>query len=486
MSKYNDIYDIKNLVIKSDNLDKLASEIAQQKRKDNGKITIAAGITTAYEIGDNQLREFFVAKEIEDILKKRDIKVRFLLINDSRDEFSERHMKLLKKTVPKTDHLKRYLGRPIYLVPCSYGCCDSLATHFSKLLLDKLKAFDISPKMVFSHEYYNDSKNKQIRETLMDFLLKSKEIENYIKKRFGIPKRGNLVKVICKHCNRLDSTAIKSIDNEGNIEYNCIVCGKKLKASPSDVKFGWRLDCVLRWMINKVDFEPFYENYLQYPNGSFYVSSDIARTFFEFDPPLTVKMAYIRHRNVIPISHVPKNIIKKQYLENFQTSKQFNIYKIIADAQKIKYPSGFSFYQASKIIGCLEISLGDSKTIKRINNTILKFNANDKIKHLVSEISLLQNFYTIIPSNLKAPKLRSINSIHIHNGIYADWIYRILTNKKIKERDRPTAFKVFYKSLFGTSYGPPTDLLVTLLPPSYKNKLIDRIHDRNANKHAYN
>src|SRR3972149_3847901 len=83
-------------IIRSDNFQEISNRIVNHiVLKKKYCASIITGITTAYEIGDNQLREFVFANKIHQTLKDMGVGSELILINDTYDALSDRHVKIL-------------------------------------------------------------------------------------------------------------------------------------------------------------------------------------------------------------------------------------------------------------------------------------------------------------------------------------------------------------------------------------------------------
>jgi lysyl-tRNA synthetase class I len=97
---------------------------------------LATGITSAYEIADNQLREFVITNRIcRDILNEG-YDFELLLINDTNDPFTLRHYNNLLKFDKELGSFKKYVGHPISRIPSPYNTHESLAYFFQELLTE--------------------------------------------------------------------------------------------------------------------------------------------------------------------------------------------------------------------------------------------------------------------------------------------------------------------------------------------------------------
>jgi len=462
-------------LIESDDFSKIAKFIySHAKIKNKSSVTLATGITTAYSIADNQLREFFIANKISKILKEAHVENKILLINDTYDAFTERHFKLLLKFDPSLKNFHEFLGIPISNIPCPYGCHKSLAEHFHDILIKKLNSLGIYPIEIFSHKMYKDKANKSL---IKKILLQHEEIRNYLKIKYNLDCPNGIIQPICKKCGRIVNTKFKFLKND-KIYYYCENCNAEAKTDYFNSKFIWRIACALRWVINDVDFEPFYKNYLTKPNGSYWVSSDISLKYFNFLPPLTIQIEYIRYNKELPnpTEFLPNSLVEDLYLENFHRNNHFDKYTIISKSKNFKYPSGISFYQASMIIGCLFLKNYEKKYLERINHFVFGFDKNDDefFDKIIKNINLAYNFYERMIPTYKKVELKKVSDIKLPaNKKDRLLLLKILKGKKVKIPEN--RLKLLYKFLFNKPFGPSVNTILNLLPEEYKNSLIDKL-----------
>ncbi|MCM8803278.1 MAG: hypothetical protein NC827_08240 [Candidatus Omnitrophica bacterium] len=471
------IQNLESNLIKSDDFNRITMQVCQHsKLKNNKLVTLATGITTAYNIADNQLREFLIVNKISKILNEMNIENKVLLINDTYDPLTERYFERLIKFDSNLKNFNKFIGIPISNIPCPYGCHNSLGEHFHNGLIKKLNSLEIYPVEIFSHKIYKD---KTFQNLIEQILIRHDEIKNYLKVKYNLGYSDGLFKAICKKCGKIVATKFKFFKNI-KVYYKCKNCGNESKTSYFNGKFTWRIDCVVRWIANNVDFEPFYKNYLTKPNGSYWVSSDISLKYFNFLPPLTIQIEYLRYDKKLtnPTQFLPIQIIENLYLENFHRTNRFNRYAIIAKSKNFRYPSGISFYQASMIIGCLFLKNYEKTYLEKINQFVFGFEKNNTniFRKIIKNITLAQNFYeTMIPSNKKV-RLNKISDIKLpKNKKDRLLLSRILRGEKIKIREKNRIFTLLYKILFNKPFGPAIDTILNLLPSKYKDSLINRL-----------
>ena len=321
---------------------------------------------------------------------------------------------------------------------------------------------------------YKDKANKSL---IKKILLQHEEIRNYLKIKYNLDCPNGIIQPICKKCGRIVNTKFKFLKND-KIYYYCENCNAEAKTDYFNSKFIWRIACALRWVINDVDFEPFYKNYLTKPNGSYWVSSDISLKYFNFLPPLTIQIEYIRYNKELPnpTEFLPNSLVEDLYLENFHRNNHFDKYTIISKSKNFKYPSGISFYQASMIIGCLFLKNYEKKYLERINHFVFGFDKNDDefFDKIIKNINLAYNFYERMIPTYKKVELKKVSDIKLPaNKKDRLLLLKILKGKKVKIPEN--RLKLLYKFLFNKPFGPSVNTILNLLPEEYKNSLIDKL-----------
>lgn len=198
-----------------------------------------------------------------------------------------------------------YLGRPMYMVPCPYGCCESWARHFAGELLEALPHFGLKPEVYWTHEVYSWPEMKELvrkalveRDSLRRILLEvvaptldggrleafKKEMEDWYP-----------CLVVCEKCLRLMTTKVSGYNPESDLlSYRCEACGYQgeVRLELWPVKLRWRVDWPAKWALFKVSCEPAGKDHCV-KGGAYDTGERILAEVFGGRPPLRIPYEWI-------------------------------------------------------------------------------------------------------------------------------------------------------------------------------------------------
>jgi len=243
-------------------------------------VTIATGATCAYLGDERSLREFLIADETARHLRAAGHAVFTLLIDDSLDPLNFRQLRVAVDKDPEL--IERYTpwcGKPIGLLPDPWGCHDSYAAHFEQKLLDRLHTLDCHPTLISTASLY---RNGVYTPHVRDILERYDEVLDFLRGRFPDYTPNKLFWVLCPDCGFIDETRIEAVAPP-HLEFSCGRCAKRrqIRIDEAEGKLNWKLDCALRWAIFNVDAEPFNKAYLEPQTGSFVVAQALSEQFFQ-------------------------------------------------------------------------------------------------------------------------------------------------------------------------------------------------------------
>lgn len=438
---------------------------------------LATGITTGYEVADNQMREFVLTKKVKDILKNKGINSELIFINDTLDPFKKIHFRRLINFDENLKDFKKYLGWPVCEIPSPYGDHQSLASFFQKLLVEKLKDKGISVDFISTHKSYDSDFYYKKKKEL---LLKEQEIIKRIDERFDV-ELDTIYRPICDKCNRID----KTIMNYKDKIYFCQECGNEQEFNIiPEGKFIWKIDSALRWNYSEVEFEPFTKHHLDKLNGTYYIASFVSKNYLDGFVPATCKYSQYRYnsRTKNIFSSLPYELIEKIYLKNIYNKKLISNDKIINKAKNYIFGK-FSFYKISLLISIFYpyLDFNNRKKINHINKKLFDMSdsTNEKVYNtLKKRIMIARNFarnfmkagLRIMP--LEKIKLENYSRKEIENSL------NILKEEEYDSR----YINSFYKMLFGRSHGPSIDTIQGFIDPIYKKNLIKMLEECYENK----
>jgi lysyl-tRNA synthetase, class I len=254
--------------------DVLADELLKEEKKN---YVLATGITPSGPIHIGNMREVLTTEAVYRSLIDKGAKADFIYVADDFD-----HLRKVYPFLPKS--YEKYVGVPIYEIPCPCGKHKSYADHYLSFFLNSMKELGISPKVYRASEMYAKGMYFEAIQIALENMDKIKEILETISKR-KLPKEWIPFNIRCNKCRRLTST--KAILYEfPNIEYKCD-CGYE---GTVDVREGgvgklpWRIDWPARWKMLNVTFEPFGKD-LGTTGGAHDTGEKISQEIYGYPPP---------------------------------------------------------------------------------------------------------------------------------------------------------------------------------------------------------
>jgi lysyl-tRNA synthetase, class I len=250
----------------------------------------ASGISPSGSVHIGNFRELVTTHFVVKALQKLGKKTKFIFSWDDFDRF---------RKVPQNvdESFKQYLGMPYSDIPDPYGCCESYARHFQSEFEAAIKEFGIEVEFLYQNKEYKSGRyNKHIitalnkRREIYDILMEYKSQDATPEERENFYP----VSLYCKSCNK-DMTKIHSYDDAAEtLDYTC-KCGHSETLDlnkAGNIKLQWKIDWPMRWMSEKVIFEPGGRDHSS-ASGSFVVSSHIAKDIFDYNPPEYVGYEFI-------------------------------------------------------------------------------------------------------------------------------------------------------------------------------------------------
>ncbi len=266
--------------------DQVADQIIEEKG-DKELYTCASGITPSGTVHIGNFREIITTDFIVKALIDRGKKVRFIYSWDDFDRFRK-----VPKNLPDQERLKKFIGCPVSSVPDPYGCHESYAEHFEKLLENSIKDLDIHPEFIRQNENFKSCKYAESIKIALKARARIKKILDRFRKEEHkedwIP-----LEVYCQKCGT-DFTEITDYDEEYSITYKCR-CGHENTIDirhTGIVKPPWRVDWPMRWDAEKVDFEPGGKEHSS-AGGSRDTAKIIVKHIFRSEPPVYKMYDYI-------------------------------------------------------------------------------------------------------------------------------------------------------------------------------------------------
>jgi lysyl-tRNA synthetase class 1 len=258
--------------------DQYAAKVISRKG-DKELYTIAAGITPSGTIHIGNFREVITVDLIGKALENKGKKVRFIYSWDDCDVFRK-----VPKNLPKQELLKKYLRKPLFLLPDVFGEHDNYADHNKAEFEKDLPLVNINPEFIHQHKKYLAHDYAEGTKIALENTEKIKKILNEYRKE-DLAKNWLPVFVFCSKC-KTDKIKKLSYEGDYNLSYEC-VCGHKETIDfrkEGLVTLKWRVDWPMRWDYENVDVEPAGKDHFA-AGGSRATGEIIQKKVYNSEPP---------------------------------------------------------------------------------------------------------------------------------------------------------------------------------------------------------
>lgn len=268
-----------------------AEEIAKKiiaRNPNKEEYVCAAGISPSGSIHIGNFRDVATSYFVYKALIKMGKKARFLFSWDELDR-----LRKIPVNVSKIDKdMEKYIGYPYVDVPNPFKDSEykTYAEYFEKEFEASIGQFGIDMDFRHQAEMYRTGKYVPY---IIESLKKRGEIFDILDShRTQDAKEGEReayypVSIYCPHCHRDTTTITELSDDCTKAKYVC-KCGYSGDfdfTKDFNCKLAWKIDWPMRWLHEKVDFEPGGKDHASI-HGSYDTSKDIARKIFNFEPPL--------------------------------------------------------------------------------------------------------------------------------------------------------------------------------------------------------
>ena len=226
-----------------------ADVLADKLLKKNKKHVLATGITPSGPIHIGNMREILTSDAVYRCLINKGGDAELIYVADDNDP-----LRKVYPYLPKS--YEKYVGMPIYDIPCPCGKHKSYADHYLISFLNSLKEIGVELKVYRASEMYNKGDYNDSIQIALENTEKIKEIIQNISKR-QVPKDWIPFNIRCEKCKRLTTTKAVLYEHPV-IEYKC-ECGfeGEVDITKGGVgKLPWRVDWPARWKMLGVTFEP--------------------------------------------------------------------------------------------------------------------------------------------------------------------------------------------------------------------------------------
>ena len=267
-----------------------AEEIAKKiiaRNPNKEEYVCAAGISPSGSIHIGNFRDVATSYFVYKALKKLGKNARLLF---SWDEYDR--LRKVPVNVAKVDStVEACIGKPYVDIHNPFNTEEkTYAEYFEKEFEASMKLFGIEMDYRHQADMYRSGK---YAEYVLHALKHRGEIFDIIDRhRTQDAQEGEReayfpVSIYCEHCQK-DTTKIVKYDEENYVcEYDCS-CGhhgvfdfKK----DYNCKLAWKVDWPMRWLYEKVDFEPGGKDHASI-NGSYDTSKEISKLIFNYDAPI--------------------------------------------------------------------------------------------------------------------------------------------------------------------------------------------------------
>lgn len=266
--------------------DSIAEELIR-RNPNKEEYVCAAGISPSGSIHIGNFRDVATSLFVARALERKGKKAKLLF---SWDEY-DRLRKVPVNVANVTEGFEKYIGYPYVDVPNPFGTVHkSYADFFENEFEKSINQFGIKLDYRRQAEMYRSGKYS---EHIITALNKRGEIFDILD-RFrtqdateGEREAYYPVSIYCSKCHR-DTTKITEYNDDEKIAtYEC-KCGHISEfdfKKDTDCKLAWKIDWPMRWLYEKVDFEPGGKDHAA-PGGSYETSKVIAKEIFGYDAPV--------------------------------------------------------------------------------------------------------------------------------------------------------------------------------------------------------
>ena len=313
-------------------------------------VSIAAGTTCAYFGDGRDIRDFLVAANAVETLRKAGHIVHFFLFDDNLDPLQSRQLRVAVDKDPELiAKYTGYLGQPICNIPSPYSDSETFSQTFQRKLMKRLTALGCQPNLISSSVLYSNGAYRPYVEQIVE---KEAEIRQFLKTEFPGYTLDRLYHPICPNCHRIDMTRLVGHDGS-HAEIECGHCDTTMLVRRTEMsgKLSWKIDLALRWWLFSIDAEPFSKRYLEPVSGSFAIASSLARRFF--GPiavcPILVGMVILESKSYSPfLSCLPAATVRKMFTDRWGSDLRITNDRLVLEAGRTEVYEGESFLNVVK------------------------------------------------------------------------------------------------------------------------------------------
>lgn len=280
-----------------------SEEIARkiiERNPNKEEYVCAAGISPSGSIHIGNFRDVATSYFVYKALIKLGKKARFLFSWDELD----RLRKIPVNVAKVNSDMEKYIGFPYVDVPNPFSDSDAqtYAEYFEREFEESIKSFGI--EMDFRHQAKMYREGEYVEHIIHALKHRGEIFDILDSHRTQDAQEGEReayypVSIYCPHCHK-DTTTITSLSDDCTKAHYTCKCGHEGDfdfTKDFNCKLAWKIDWPMRWLHEKVDFEPGGKDHASI-NGSYDTSKDIARKVFGFEPPIFQGYEFIGIRGV--------------------------------------------------------------------------------------------------------------------------------------------------------------------------------------------
>lgn len=268
-----------------------------QKYPNKQKFVCASGISPSGPIHFGNFREVVTTFAVVKALQDKGKQAEFIYSWDDFDRFRK-----VPKNIEQT--YEAHIGKALSDMPSPHDKSKSYAEYYEQQFEKSLKAFNITPTYKYQTDMYKSgiydeyifealNKRKEIADILLSFMTeKGKKNKNIVDREY---RETYFPISLYSRFTAKDATEVLSYDGKKAIRYRCKITKKEEEIDLSKTriaKLTWKVDWAMRWRHEDVCFEPGGSDHAA-PDGSYDVSSAIAKKIFTTEPPVFTEYGFV-------------------------------------------------------------------------------------------------------------------------------------------------------------------------------------------------
>jgi lysyl-tRNA synthetase, class I len=261
-----------------------------RERGDKELYTLASGITPSGIVHFGNFRETLTVDLVARALKAKGKKVRFIFSWDDFDTFRK-----VPKNVPNPEEFVDFLFQPIVDIPDPWKTAGSYAAHHEQNYERELRLIGVEAECLYQAQKYRSG---EYAEGILKALQHTESIKAILNKYRSTPLADDWLPVSL-YCPVNKTDKMESVTWDGDVTLHYVhssgFSGSLNLSNSADlpfVKLPWRIDWPMRWVHEKVDFEPGGKDHSS-DGGSFSTGKEIVSTVFGGIAPLYLQYDFV-------------------------------------------------------------------------------------------------------------------------------------------------------------------------------------------------